>query len=166
MMPSTSSKKSSRGNLIHEDTPRWNMASKIARVPVTLVAVWYSVNAAMWIASGDLPGAVIPPVFAISLDLMVFFFIAPRKYQIFDDRLRVAFGRPFAYNFPLSKVKGVRPHSIWGLEYLFSFFFCTSGEAVEILHSASSFMISPANRDLFIRKLNEALEKAKTDTHV
>jgi hypothetical protein len=151
-----------RGKPIHEDVPRWNTASKIARVPVVLIALWYSLNAIRWVASGDLPGAVTSPMFAISLDLIVFF-IVPRKYQIFDDKLRVVFGRPFAFNFPLSRVQGVRPHSIWGLEYLFSFIFCTSGEAIEILHSTHSFMISPANRDLFIQKLNEVINAAEAE---
>jgi hypothetical protein len=159
-------KKSSRTSLIYEDVPRWNTASKMARVPVVLIAGWYSVNAILWIAFGDLPRSVTQPVFAVSLDLIVFLFIAPRKYQIFDDKLRVVFGRPFAVSFRLSSVQGVRPHSIWGLEYLFSLFLCTSGEAVEILHSTRSFLISPANRDLFMQKLNEALEKANADSHV
>jgi hypothetical protein len=152
-----------RSSLIHEDVPRWNTASKIARVPWALLGVWFLARGALSLLSGHTGGGVLYIVLAAAYWVYLYFFIAPRRYQIFDDRLEIVYGRPFAVNIPLSRVGGVRRHSLWGLEYVVSFFNCTSREAVEVLSGASSFMISPNNRDTFITKLNEALEKAKSE---
>jgi hypothetical protein len=163
-MPSTSPKSSS--NLIHEDIPRWNTASKIARVPWILIGAWFLVRGALWLVSGHVTSGILCMVLAAAYWVYLYFFIAPRRYQILDDRLRIVYGRPFAINVPLSRVEGIREHSLWGLEYVVSFLNCTSKESIEILLHKGSTFISPADRDIFMQKLNGALEKAKTDTNV
>lgn len=165
MTHATLSKKRSRSNLIYEDVPRWNTAAKIARVPWILIGVWLLVRAALWLLSGHVASGILYMFLVAAYCACLLFFIAPRKYQILDDRLKVLFGGPFSYSFPLSRIQAVRPHSVWGLEYVISFsvLLCTSGETVEVLHSAGSFLVSPADRDTFVTKSNESSEKAKSE---
>ncbi len=162
----TSSVSPKGGNtLIHQDVPRWNAASVLAHLPPAILGLWLLVRAILWLASGHIATGVVYTVLASACCLSVYAFLAPRRYQLLDDRLRIVYLRPFAMNLPFSRVEGVRPHTLWGLEYLVSYMNCTSSECIELLGPASSTFISPADRDLFMEKLNEALERNRSRRH-
>ena len=84
----------------------------------------------------------------------------PRRYQIFQDRLKIVLGNPFALSIPFSIIKEVRPVSgsstfaYWGIRLATS-----SKSVVEIVRSKGwNVVISPANRDMFLDQLTQALK--------
>lgn len=91
--------------------------------------------------------------------ILLFYFIMPRKYQIYQDRLRIVLGEPFGINIPLSTIKEVKYSS--GIKaFVFSGIrFATSiRNVVEILRNrGSNYVISPQNSEIFITKLEQAM---------
>lgn len=92
-------------------------------------------------------------------DALLFNAVIPRRFQIFQDRVRVVLGRPFVFNIPFSTIREVRSVSgskafaYWGLR------FATSSKAVvEIVrHKGLNVVISPANKNMFLEQLTQAL---------
>ena len=93
-------------------------------------------------------------------DALLFYAILPKRYQIWTDRVRIVLGRPFAVNIPLATIQearsasGSKAFAYWGVR------FATSVKnVVEIVrHRGLNFVISPSNRDLFLKRLAEALK--------
>ena len=93
-------------------------------------------------------------------DALLFYAILPQRYQIWTDRVRIVLGRPFSVNLPLSTISEARPASgakvfaYWGVRFATS-----SKTVVEIVrHRGWNFVISPANRELFLERLAEAFK--------
>jgi hypothetical protein len=77
-----------------------------------------------------------------------------------DGQGRIVLGRPFAVNIPLATIQearsayGSKALSYWGVRFATS-----SKTVVEIVrHRGWNFVISPANRELFLERLAEALK--------
>ena len=100
-------------------------------------------------------------MFAVTVfDALIFHAVLPRRYQIFQDRLRIILGHPFAFNIPFSTIRearstsGLKAFAYWGLRFATS-----SKGVVEIVrHQGWNVVISPANEGLFLEQLNQALE--------
>jgi hypothetical protein len=91
---------------------------------------------------------------------LLFYFILPRKFQIYQDRLRIALGPPFAFNIPLSTIKEARP-SPGAKAYVYSGIrLATSTRyVIEIVRTrGSNYIISPQNGELFLEQLNLAIK--------
>ncbi|MEN8613986.1 hypothetical protein ABFB09_01700 [Dehalogenimonas sp. THU2] len=141
-----------RPELIYETPPRYAVAA-FAGVIGLLIGV-------------DIVFALVFPellcfmmITAIS-ESALFYFIIPRKYQIFADRLRVVLGGWIKFDVPFSTIRQARvARSIdafvyWGLRM------ATSGEGVvEILRRGGGLdlVISPIDRDTFLEQLDQAL---------
>ena len=100
-------------------------------------------------------------MFGVTLfDVLLFKAVLPQRYQIFQNRLKIVLGGPFALNIPLSNIKDARPASsrkafvYWGHRFATS-----SSGVVEIVRSRGmGVVISPANSDMFLKQLNQALK--------
>ena len=91
---------------------------------------------------------------------LLFYLIMPRRYQIFEDRLRIVLAGPFGMNIPFRTIKeaitasGSKTMAYSGIR------FATSRQnVVEIKRkSGSGVIISPANRDIFLEQLKQAMK--------
>lgn len=98
-------------------------------------------------------------VFGVTLfDALLFKLILPQRFQILNDRLKIALGGPFAINIPLSHITDARPLSgikvffYWGIRFATS-----SNHTVEIVRKKDlNLVISPTNDDMFLEQLNRA----------
>ena len=105
-------------------------------------------------------------LFGITLfDALIFKAVLPHRFQIYQDRVRISLGGPFAVNIPLSDIRTVSTVSArkvfiyWGNRLATS-----THSVVEIVRKkGSSFVISPVNRDMFIEQLNQALSQNITN---
>ena len=99
-------------------------------------------------------------MFGITLfDALLFKAILPRRYQIFEDRLKIVMGGPFAINISFSNIKEAKPASggkafaYWGLRLATS-----TNYVVEIVRKKGlNIVISPSN-EMFLEQLNQALQ--------
>ena len=90
---------------------------------------------------------------------LVMLFIIPRKYCIFDDRIKILFGGPFAFSIPFSTIETAQiPHRVWISINLPSSL--SSSHAVQIVRKKRmSVIITPHDRLAFLENLNIALRK-------
>jgi hypothetical protein len=91
---------------------------------------------------------------------LLFYFILPRKFQIYQDRLRIVLGTPFSINIPLSTIKEVK-HTSGSKAFMYSGVrFATSTRFVlEITrHKGVNYVITPHNGENFLDQLNQAIK--------
>jgi hypothetical protein len=149
--------KDSASYLIHEDVARYDPWLKFVLggvIALTLVP-------GIVLLSLELPRAYVW-LATTAFDALLFHIVLPRRFQIFEDRLRIVLGWPLALNFPLTTIKEARP--VPGAKALFypGVRFATSTRsAIEIArHRGLNMVISPSNRDLFLEQLGRALADA------
>jgi hypothetical protein len=92
-------------------------------------------------------------------DALLFKAILPRRFQIFEDRLKILLGGPFSINILLSNIEEAKPTSsrkvfaYWGNRFATS-----TSNVVEIVRKKGlNLIISPSNDDMFLEQLNQAL---------
>ncbi len=140
--------------IVYEDTPKYDSWLKL---------VLGGILALMFIAGvvliyQDITGALV--MFGAALfDAPLFKAILPQRFQIFQDRLRIVLGGPFALNIPFSNIREVRAASAskafayWGIRFATS-----TRNIVEIIPKRGlSLVISPTHVDIFLEQLNQSL---------
>ncbi len=141
-------------NLVYEDIPRYDS--------------WLKLMLGSILALTFIPGFVLLPtdivaawvMFGITLfDALLFKAILPRRFQIFQDRVKIVLGGPLALNIPLLDIREARSASsskafvYWGIRFATSY-----QHIVEIVRKKGlSLVISPANADRFLEQLNQTL---------
>jgi hypothetical protein len=92
--------------------------------------------------------------------ILIFYFILPRKYQIYEDKLKIVLGNPFSINIPLSTIKEAKHSSgIKALFYLGVRFATSTHHVIEIVRSKGlNYVISPKKGDTFTQQLNQAIK--------
>ena len=82
-----------RENLVYEDTPRYDFWLKLILGSVLALTLILGVV----LLSEDIIGAWV--MFGVTLfDALLFKAILPRRFQIFQDRVKIVLGEPFALN--------------------------------------------------------------------
>ncbi len=141
--------------LIYEEPARYDLWFKFMLAAALLLTL---VSGIFVTVQGKTVEALI--LFSVTVfDAALFYLIMPRRYQIYKDRLRIVFGRPLALNAKLSTIaeaKAVPRRRVFTYSGLR---FATSTKTViEITRPKGfSMVISPTNREVFLRQLWRAL---------
>ncbi len=144
-------------NLVYEDIPRYDFWLKLILGGVLTLTFILGIL----LLFEDIVGAWV--MFGVTLfDALLFKAILPQRFQIFQDRLKIVLGGPFALDIPFSNIREVREASAskafayWGLR------FATSTQSiVEIVRRKGlNLVVSPSNPDIFVEQLNQALAAA------
>jgi len=97
------------------------------------------------------------------LDALIFHLVFPRRYQVFNTKLRIVLGWPISWDIKLSTIKEAHPAPaiatwIYGGVRLAT----SSATAVEIVRrKGMGVIISPSNRETFLEQLNAAVKLAQ-----
>lgn len=98
-----------------------------------------------------------------ALLLLLFYFIMPRRFQIYDKRLTIVLGPPLTISIWYSTIDHVRRGS--GISsYAYSGIrFATSAKyVIEIVRKKGfNYVISPQNGDVFLEQLRHAIETSR-----
>ena len=149
--------------LIHEDVPRYDswlkpFISGFIAFTLILGLVFLMFNTGLAIV-----------LFAITLmDGLLFGIIVPRNFQIYQDKLRIQLGGPFAMNIPLRKIDNARPGSSSDLWVYWGIRFGTStSNVVEIVRNKGmNVIITPTHFTEFLNQLNRAVNPQPGNTAV
>jgi hypothetical protein len=97
--------------------------------------------------------------------ILLFYFIMPRKYEIYPDKMRIVLGAPFGINIPLPTIKKVKHSSgIKAFIYTGVRFATSTRTVIEIVRNKGlNYVISPQNEDIFVEQLNEAIKNEAGD---
>ena len=138
--------------LIYEDTPQYDLWLKL--ILGGLLALTFILGVIF--IYQDTEAAIV--MFGVTLfDALLFKAILPRRYQIFEDRLKILMGGPFAVNISFSNIEEAKPatgHKAFaygGLRLATS-----TRNVVEIVRKKGlNLVISPSN-EMFLEQLNQA----------
>jgi len=140
-------------SLLYEDTPKYDFWLKLILGGVLALTFVLGV-----ILIFDDIGVALA-MFGVTLfDALLFKAILPRRFQIFEDRLRILLGGPFAINVPFSNIadaklaSGSKAFAYWGIRFATS-----THHVVEIVRKKGlNLVISPSHDDMFLEQLNQA----------
>jgi len=95
------------------------------------------------------------------LIMFLFYLVLPKKYQIFEDKLKILLGWPLHIDLSLANISdsqittGRKVFAYWGIRFATS-----SKSVVEIIRKRGlNIVISPSNALLFVDRLNEACKQ-------
>ena len=139
--------------LLYEDTPKYDSWLKlilggVLALTFILGIIFISQDTGIAVA-----------MFGITVfDALLFKAILPRRFQVFEDRLKILLGGPFAINIPFSNIIEAKPASgnkafiYWGIRFATS-----TSHVVEVVRKKGlNLVISPAHDDMFLDQLNQA----------
>ena len=142
--------------MIYEDTPKYDLWLKLILGGVLALTLILGI---IFIFQDS---EVALAMFGVTLfDALLFKAILPQRFQIYQDRVRIVLGRPLAINIPFSNIQTVRTVSARKVFVYWGNRFATSTHIiVEIVRKKGlGFVISPANRDMFLEQLDQALSQ-------
>jgi hypothetical protein len=141
--------------MIHEEkAEQSNWVKLIYIIPAglfigALASLFYGELEPFWVLIGD-----------SALVSLIFYFIFPRKFQIFNNRIRIVLGNPLAINILFSSIKEVR-HTEGSRAYVYSGvrLATSSSYVIEISRvKGLNYVISPQHGELFLQQLKQAIE--------
>ena len=141
--------------LLYEDVPRYDSWLKtliIGLCSITLLPglIFLFFNTELAIA-----------MFILTLFIgLLFYAVIPRRFQIYDDRLRIRLGAPLAFNLALDNIDKAREGSrgdilvYWGIK-----FGTSTSNIIEIVRKKGlNIIITPVHFDEFLNQLNQAVQ--------
>jgi len=140
-------------SIIFEDTPRYDLWLKLILGGVLALTLVLGIL----FMYRDTEAAIV--LLGITLfDALLFWAIMPRRFQIFEDRLKILLGGPLAVNIQLSNIAEAKPASSRKVFFYWGSRFATStSNVVEIVRKKGlNLVISPKNADIFVERLNQA----------
>jgi hypothetical protein len=159
-------------NLIYEDQPppynSWVKVTPFIYLLLLVFIVLYLIVNGFPIEM--LARGLILPVFIFPVIVAIYYWAAtPRKYQIFENRIKIILGGPFSYSVPFDNI-ALAESGTWKDLWRFfgqfrDFVTCQSGEHLLKIVSVKGGVINitPGNRELFLDNLNKAREKWRTE---
>lgn len=140
-------------SIIFEDTPRYDLWLKLILGGVLALTLVLGI---LFIYR-DTEAAIV--LLGITLfDALLFWAILPRRFQIYEDRLKILLGGPLAINIQLLNIVEAKPASSRKVFFYWGNRFATSTRnVVEIVRNKGlNLVISPKNADIFLERLNQA----------
>ena len=144
----------SRSVLLYQDEPAYGLFLKLI---VVLVPAALLVASIYLLSSGESSGGLALLVEAFIVGF-IFWIVFPRRYQVYEDHIRIALGGPFSVKVGFDKIEAIRVTS----KFIFSVNFVTklTKSYVEISKRRGlSIAITPRDNDLFIENANQALSQ-------
>ena len=144
----------SRSVLLYQDEPAYGLFLKLI---VVFVPAALLVASIYLLSSGENSGGLALLVEAFIVGF-IFWIVFPRRYQVYEDHIRIVLGGPFSVKVGFDKIEVIRVTS----RFIFSVNFVTklTKSYVEIAKRRGlSIAITPKDNDLFIENANRALSQ-------
>ncbi len=144
----------SKSRLLYQDEPVYGLLLKliIMVVPVSLL-----VGSIYLLSSGESADAIALLVEAFVVGLILWS-VFPRKYQVYEDHLRIVLGGPFSVKVGFDKIKKIEVTS--RLTFSVNFVTNFTRSCVEIAKKRGlSIAITPKDSGLFVENANKALSQ-------
>ena len=143
----------SRSILLYQDKPTYGLLLKL----ILIIPAAFLVGSLYLYLSGDVTGslALLPGALISGL---VFWFVFPREYQVYEDHLRIVLGGPFSVKVGFQNIKAVRITNRTGLTI--NFVTRITKSYVEIVKKRGwNIAIIPTDNDPFVENANRSLEQ-------
>jgi hypothetical protein len=144
--------------LLYQDEPGYGLALKLIIAVVPLLLLGASVY--LWSSGEPAGGPVL--LFEAFFIIFVFWAVFPRRYQVYEDRLRIALGGPFGVQIGFDQIKAIEITR--GNSLTVNLTTTVTKTYVRIVKKRGlSIAITPRGRDVFVDNANRAMaEWART----
>jgi hypothetical protein len=147
----------SQSALLYQDKPKYGLLLKLVLIiPVILLAS----SIYLW-STGDafISLTLLTEAFIIGL---IFWFVLPREYQVYENHLRIVLGGPFSVKVGFQSIETIRSTS--RVAFTVNFVTRVTKSYVEIvIKKGMNIAITPTDDESFVEKANLALSQwAKT----
>ena len=154
----------SKSLLLYQDKPAYGLLLKLI---VVIVPVGFLVTSIYLWFSGENTGGLVMLAEAFFIGL-IFWIIFPRRYQVYEDHLRIVLGGPFAVKIGFNRITAVEVTSRIG--FTINFVTRITKTYVRIVKRGGlDVAIAPKSSDSFVENANQALgqwSKVKLETGV
>jgi len=147
----------SQSVLLYQDKPKYGLILKLVMIiPVVLLAS----GIYLW-STGDAIDSLVLVIEAFIIGL-IFWFVFPREYQVYENHLRIVLGGPFSVKVGFQNIEAIRITS--RLSFTINFVTRITRSYVEIaIKKGMSIAITPTDDKSFVEKANQAMSQwAKT----
>ena len=147
----------SQSLLLYQDKPKYGLLMKlILMMPAILLAS----SIYLWSTDDTFLGlTLLIEAFIIGL---IFWFVLPREYQVYENHLRIVLGGPFSVKIGFQKIEKVIITSKLALTVNFATKITRSYVEI-VIKKGMSIAITPTDKESFVEKANLALSQwAKT----
>jgi hypothetical protein len=144
----------SKSLLLYQDEPSYGLLLKaiFAIVPGMLLAT----SVYVWSLGDSSSGLAL--LVGASIIGFIFWAVFPRKYQVYEDHVRIVLGGPFSIKVRFDKIKTIAVTS--RLSFSVNFVTTATKNYVEIAKKKGlSIAITPRANDLFVENANRALSE-------
>jgi hypothetical protein len=144
----------SKSLLLYQDEPAYGLPLKLIFlvVPGLLLAASIVLRAV-----GEVTGSLVLLIEAFTIGL-IFWAVFPRKYQVYEDHLRIALGGPFSVRIGFDSIKTVSVTNSFSLTVNLTTTLARSYVKIE-KKRGFDVAITPRDRDLFVENANRALNQ-------
>ena len=145
--------KYSNSILLYRDKPKYGLLLKL----ILIIPVAFLAGSLYLYLSGDVSGslALLPGALISGL---IFLFVFPREYQVYEDHLRIVLGGPFSVKVGFQNIKTIRITNRTGLTI--NFVTRITKNYVEIVKKRGwNIAITPTDNDPFVENANRSLEQ-------
>ena len=148
----------SKSVILYRDRPQYGLVLKLL---LLIPAVPLAGSLYLWSSGHNTDGlALLIESFIVGL---IFWFVFPREYQIFEDHIRIMLGGPLSVKIGYQNVKVIRTTGRTGLTV--NFVTRITRRYVEIvIKRGLGIVITPTDNEIFIENANRALEQWKKQT--
>ncbi len=144
----------SKSVLLYQDEPTYGLLLKLV---ISIVPIASLVGSVYLFSSGDTTDAIVLLVEAFIVGL-IFWSVLPRRYQIYEDHLRIVLGGPFSVKVGFTDIKSIGVTS--GFTLSINLITKLTKKFVVIAKKRGlSVAITPEDSNLFIENANEALNQ-------
>jgi len=143
----------SQSVLLYQDKPKYGLIMKLILViPVVLPAA----SIYLW-STGDALGSLALLTEAVMIGL-IFWFVLPREYQVYENHLRIVLGGPFSVKVGFQNIETIRITS--RMSFNIHFTTTITRSYVEIaIKRGMNIAITPVDKESFVEKANLALSQ-------
>ena len=152
----------SKSMLLHEDEPEYGSVLKLVMfiVPVMLVGLGIQ----LW-SSGENEGALVLLFEALFVSL-IFWFVFPRRYQVYEDHLRIVLGGQLAVKIGFKQITTIEVTNKTALTVNFATRITRSYVRI-VKKTGLGIAITPKSNESFVENANRALvEWSKTNVEL
>ena len=143
-----------KGNLIYQEPSQYDgwLKALLFCLPLITLALGF------WFLTLDVTGAAV--MFGVTVfDSALFYFIMPRSYQIYTDRLVIGLGKPLAVTVPFEDIKEIKTAQGSAAFAYSGIRLATSTKHVMEIQRrrGMNVLISPSGGDMFLEQLKQAV---------
>jgi len=141
----------SQSVLLYQDKPKYGLVMKLVlAIPAMLV------GSSIYLWSTDDPFLGLTLLIEAFIIGLIFWFVLPREYQVYENHLRIVLGGPLSVKIGFQNIEEIRITNRFALTVNFATTVARSHVEIAI-RRGMSIAITPADYESFVEKANQAL---------